>query len=433
MTNPPSDSPPPDGNSDDRERNRSRFYGWWQAWAGGFIIWIGVFLASLFGISVRDLEIGESTWVMILIIFLPFAGWGIDRRGPRRVLSWMLAGLGGAAVLVVVAPFHLAYLTASGLMVAGSEAVKLPITTAVNNWFRRRRATAMAVAMLPSNVAIVSVIALAAFFTAAGGASQVTLELGIGALIMALAWPLSRLVRNRPEDYGQHPDGVAPEDDAAAWPDYAWREALGARSFWLMTLGQAFVGFGYMAFIVFLPLLMFDSGFPALTRGLVTSLIVLVALPASLIGGMLADRLPIRRVALALAMAVLSGMVVLLFDGTSLPLIHLSAALVGAGTGGMIPLAAAMTGAYFGRTNFATISAITQLPTLLMAFVGPLSVGLIADSIGRDWAISAMVLMAGSGALLYGLLPPPRPSPSQRRQLEMAEATGSDSWPVLRQ
>ena len=32
----------------------------------------------------------------------------------------------------------------------------------------------------------------------------------MAAIVFVIAWPVSRLVRNRPEDYGQHPDGIDP-------------------------------------------------------------------------------------------------------------------------------------------------------------------------------------------------------------------------------
>ena len=48
---------------------------------------------------------------------------------------------------------------------------------------------------------------------AVGSLSLFNWEVGlllIAAIIFVIAWPVSRLVRNRPEDYGQHPDGIDP-------------------------------------------------------------------------------------------------------------------------------------------------------------------------------------------------------------------------------
>ena len=70
----------------------------------------------------------------------------------------------------------------------------------------------------------------------------------IGLALIILAGPVSRLIRNRPEEYGELPDG-RPKDRPASGgregsgtaeggdTDFTWQEAVRTRSFWLITIG----------------------------------------------------------------------------------------------------------------------------------------------------------------------------------------------------
>ena len=67
------------------------------------------------------------------------------------------------------------------------------------------------------------------------------LTLLCGAAIAVAAWPLARLVRNQPEDWGEQPDGFAPAPGAGV-PDYSWREAVRSRQFWTLMAARVLRG-----------------------------------------------------------------------------------------------------------------------------------------------------------------------------------------------
>ena len=130
--------------------------------------------------------------------------------------------------------------------VGGVVGTYLPAAAAVNNWFVSRRAMAMAVLSLP-------LVMVGFFFESLRSSVEIdprTDSLTVAAIVLVLTWPLSKLIRNRPEDHDQHPDGIAPghrrgpESDPkgcgdALAPNYAWREALRTRAFWLLVVGGA--------------------------------------------------------------------------------------------------------------------------------------------------------------------------------------------------
>ena len=90
--------------------------------------------------------------------------------------------------------------------VGGVVGTILPAAAAVNNWFVSRRAMAMAVLSLP-------LVMVGLFFESLRSSVEIdprTASLTVAAIVLVLTWPLSRLIRNRPEDHDQHPDGIAP-------------------------------------------------------------------------------------------------------------------------------------------------------------------------------------------------------------------------------
>ena len=361
------------------------------------------------------------------VLLLPFVGWGVDRWGSRRMVLYGLITLGAGFVLYlgaqVTAVYYLVIAMVSIGRVVGSQ---LPIATAVNNWFRRRRALAMAVMWLPWRWPITLVAAV-------GSLSLFNREVGlllIAAIVFVIAWPVSRLVRNRPEDCGQHTDGIDPasvpkEEPTQSTggeplaPEYAWREALKTRAFWMLALGgcgHAITAFGMKNFAS----LFVDRGFPPTDAVGAILLSSAVTVPFLLVGGWLGDRWPVRRVMFAFAL-VQSVAVFLLPFSWSLPMFYLSSALSGIGIGGGTPLRFAAVGVYFGRRNFGTITGVSLLVAYIGSFLGVLLWSLVLPFFGYTPAMLALALATAVATLAFLLVGDPRLSPLQ---LQTAEKEG---------
>ena len=423
---------------------RGRFPGWRVVLVGALVLAIAsdpvgaVRLPRIAEIALGDLWTVRGGIALFAIahavltgllpaLLLPFVGWWVDRWGSRRMVSYGLITLGAGFVLClgaqVTAVFYLVIAMFSIGAVVGSQ---LPIATAVNNWFRRRRAWAMAVMWLPWRVPI-------ALIAAVGSLSLANREVGLllmAAIVFVIAWPVSRLVRNRPEDYGQHPDGIDPASVPKKEPtqstggeplaaEYAWREALKTRAFWMLALGgcgHAITAFGTTnASSLFV-----DRGFPPTQAAGALLLSSAVTVPFLLVGGWLGDRWPIRRVMFAFAL-VQSAALFLLPLSWSLPMFYLSSALSGIGIGGGTPLRFAAVGVYFGRRNFGTITGVSLLVAYIGSVLGGLLWGLVLHFGGYTPAMLALALATAAAALAFLLVGDPRPSPLQ---LQTAEKEG---------
>ena len=367
---------------------------------------------------------------------MPWVGWAVDRWGLRPLILLGLAAIGIGGILSLANQVWVIwYLSIALVAVGGSAAVPLPGIAAVNNWFRRRRALAMAALMLPSSALSVAIHPL---WSASGTwrvASSWQASLAVAATALILAWPLSRLMRNRPEDHGQHPDGTPPPSPGngetgqldigePVLPDYSWREALRTRTFWLLAVGTVVVPLSYGPMALYISPILDEHGLGAMQRTPALSLQGAFSSVFILAGGWLGDRYPIRRLLLVFGLVEAAAAGVLAFAHT-LPLFYLAFAMAGIGAGGGLPLAFAANGLYFGRRNFATITGISLmlLNMPVWGFAGLVFAGWLSDaSGGYSIPLISTALISGVGAMAFLFLGNPIPAPSPAWQLEKREA-----------
>ena len=432
---------------------RGIFYGWWLAVIGAVIMVIGtvpLFQALSLWMPVLQGQFGWTTtqlsWAFTLTrvegtVMGPIAGWGVDKLGPRKMVFiglvvfglgfWIFARTDGLWM------FYLAFIVISLGSGLGSW---LPANTALNNWFRLRRSTAMSIPMLGFGLGGVVIVPLMAWLMGwdAQSATEIPGRLGwqntalvVGAIAIALSVPLAFLLRNRPEDYGQHPDGVDPAaaDEAAPGqagtaramaPEYTWQEAIRTKTFWLITMGHASSSIIIISVMTYLGLVMVEKGFDLVQVGLVISVQTAVSTAFMVIGGMVGDRIPIRIAIFAFSFLQSIAIAVLLFADT-LPMFFLFAILMGIGFGGRTPLTTSIRGAYFGRSSFARITGISMIPMNVLFIVVVPYIAWMRDSVTGTYTLPFATIAGVSavGSLLFLMLGNPRLSPAQQRQADV--------------
>ncbi len=419
-------------------RPRRLFYGWVLVGVAALVMVVGsvpmfqgmtawfVVFEKQFGWSRTQLTIAFSLTRVEGSIMGPVAGYLVDRLGPRTMVALGLT-IAGVGFLILAATnslwqLYLAFVVMSMGTGLGSW---LPMMTVVNNWFSRRRATAMAIAgegFLIGGVILVPVLVWAIDPDIPGRPGWRLTAAVIGIFLMAVAVPLSRFVRNSPEEYGEHPDGHPPEPAAAKHeesapeaegPSYTWQEAVRTKTFWLISFGHACSSIVIVTMMVHLGPMLTDRGFSLQTVGWVVATYTAVAAVFTLIGGYVGDRIPIRWAIFAFS-AVQSVGIAVLVVGETEAMAYLFGVLLGIGFGGRNPMTTAIRGVYFGRKAFASITGISMIPMNVLLLASPLFAGIMFDATGTytlSFTVVAVVSFVGSA--LFLMLGDPAAAPSQ--------------------
>ena len=431
-------------------RVRGMFYGWFMVGLSAVIMALGG-VPIFNGLSVWNPVLrnsfgwtsGQMSWGYAITQieggFLgPVIGILVDRLGPRRMVFTGLVVLGSGFVLFSqIRDLWQLYLAFVIMSFGSSLSTWLPMMTLVNHWFIRRRAVAMSLAMEGYALGGIFVPILMAW--AIGGTDPNiserfgwrTTALFIGVLCLASAGPLSRLVRNRPEELGLQPDGdralptaASPVNAGSAAPEtgdegYTWQEAVRTAAFWLISLGHSFAAIIIVTISVHLGLMLDDRGFSLQTISLVLAVYTAVSAIFMPVGGYLGDRLPMKLVAFGFS-SIQAVAVLVLVLAHDVEMLFLFAVLFGVGFGGRSSLMTALRGAYFGRKAFAAITGISIVPMNILLFIAPVFAGLMRDATGSyDLAFLSIAAASLSGSCLFLLLgEPPRllPRTAERPQ-----------------
>ena len=386
------------------------FYGWWLVAITGFIVvmtmvplfhamsvWT-VALESHFGWNRTQLGFALTVGRVEGGLMGPVEGYLTDRMGTRRLVLIGLLVLGvGFLLFSQVRTLWMFYAAFLVMSVGGGLGGWVPVMTVLNHWFVRRRATAMGWSNVGGRLGallLVPAIAWAVDPEQDRLGWQAT-ALAMGIFVLLVAFPLSRLVRNRPAEYGLRPDGDPPaaisaaagsrgasgardRRDHTADTDMTTGQALRTPAFWLISLGHGFTSMVILAIMAHLGLLIKDKGFDVQTTAWVVAVYTAVSMVFQLVGGIVGDRVP-KRVALAIFTFVQAGAVVLLTVASTLPMLYLFAVVFGMGFGGRNPLTTAIRGEYFGRASYGKILGLSTVPMNILLLVAPPLAGFLRD------------------------------------------------------
>ena len=406
------------------KRPNQIFYGWWLVGLTLLTLTsiitpifqgLGFFFVALernFGWSRAVLSVPFSLSRVEGAILGPIEGYLTDHLGSRRMIILGLGILGagfiGFSMVQGVVGYYITFLV---IFAGAGFGGFFPLIAAINNWFNRHRTKAMAIGMLGINLGAL----LAPFIGRAMdvyGWRALALLLGIGVWVAAI--PIAALVRNRPEDYGQLPDGdhvdTTIESRARAEPDdvdFTVGEAVRTLAFWGITAAHGFSAVASVTIAVHIIPAMTDIGMSLPQAGTVVLTYGVAGAISQVAAGFMGDRLPKQPLIFASTTVQGLGMVVAAtittFSGA-----YLFAVLYGIGLGARVPLLTAIRGDFFGRRNFATILGVSQVPMNFAMVGAPIAAGYIFDTLG-SYSLAFMGLAVfnflGAGMILISRKP----------------------------
>ena len=358
----------------------------------------------------------------------PLEGYLTDKVGTRRMVFIGMMILGGSFVFFGQVQnlwmFYLAYV----LMAVGQGLGSwIPLMTMLTRWFSRRRAMAIGWSNMGSRLGALILVPVIAWSIdpdqdRLGWRMTATI---LGVFMMVVAGPISRLIRNYPQDIGLLPDGdkPAPADlaggvagsaaSSAIDADFTAKEAMRTPAFWLIAFGHGFTSMVILAIMAHLGLLMDDLGYKVQDVAFVVAVYTAAAMGFQLVGGYVGSRIPIR-LALAFFTSIQAAGVIILVFADSLSTFYLFAVLFGAGFGGRNPLTVAIRGDYFGSASFGKILGFSTVPMNLLLLIAAPLVGWMRDLQG-DYTDGFIVMIlanfAGATCFLLAKRPQKKAAP----------------------
>ena len=404
-----------------RQDPKQFFYGWYLVAVGVFLLSIsslGVFrgmsplmpvLQKNFGWTRTQISLSSLLTRVEGAALGPIEGFLIDRIGARKMV---LIGFSIMAVGFVLFSFiqNLWQFYAVFILINLGNGIGgwLAVVTILNSWFRRKRTIAMAGAM--SGILIAGIF-VPPYTIALNHGFRVTVFV-FGLIILAVALPCVKIIKNNPEELGLLPDGAETESDLdKSTPskisqdqevEFTVGQALKTRVFWILTVAHVSSTISLATLSIHLMARLQDIGLSSTTASYIELVSSVVALPSLFVAGWLGDKVSKKYlVALFLFLQGISTIVLTVANG--LPLALLFAVFYGIAFGGRIPLMTAIRGDYFGRKAFASIMGWSMLPNGILMAIAPVWAAWMFDTYGSytvPFLSYAVINLAGALIML---------------------------------
>ena len=345
------------------------------------------FMVQQFGWTRGQVTSGNALSKLVVgPLFGFFAGWMVDRFGPRRLMlvgilmaGAALIGLGSISTLGMFYFFYM--LNALGYVCGGP----LPSQVLLSRWFERSRGKAMGFAYLGIGLGGAVVPWISHTLVQHFGWQAALRTLGL--LILVIALPAALLAKEPPHAK----KSAAPAALADA------RGAFTTLPFFLLTLGSMFsiaaVSGTQQNLKLFLSL---DLHFAQSQAARILSLVLAFSIVGRLLMGWLADRFP-KKYVMVLIYLLVAAAIPLLFAGRAPGVIYIFAAVFGIGLGGDYMIVPLMTAEIFGVQLLGRLLGVILTAGSVAEAVSPWLVGRLRDSTGSYSA--GFLVLVGLGLL----------------------------------
>lgn len=399
---------------------------------GGVVI--NSFMSTEMGLDRSTLGLGFSIFNVAFGLTSPLVGTLVAWSGARRTLLYGCAVITAGSLLMafaVTSAWH--YVVYFGVIIGAGVSLSgvIPIQTSLTYWFKRRKATAMAIVMSASGIgALISAPLLASAIDISGNWRMGWVVVAITAIISAVFVAFGAI--DKPENICQHPDGIDDlirvADSSGIEPatsvyqtscNWTVSEAIKKPSWWLLALGTfAFLVPFYIAMGHGMVHLL-DLGHGKELASFSIGLVLVWSIAGRLLGGWLGDFIEPRFIwTFALAMMFIG--IFLLRNASSPNMIYAYAATLGFGMGASYVCMITLIGNYFGARAYAQITGLILSIATVMAASSPILAGLVYDRTGSY----GPAFYATMGIVLLGALLMPFAKPPVRASLNTLNADG---------
>ncbi|WP_319409419.1 MFS transporter [uncultured Desulfosarcina sp.] len=383
---------------------------------------INTHMAHSLDLSKSVLGLGFSVFTISLALSAPLVGFCITRRGIR--FTFTMGGLiilVGAVLMATVVTSGWLFILVFGIVVGlgVSMGSAIPAQTGVTNWFRRRRAMAMAIVLSSTGIGAIVCTPLMNRVIVSFDHDWRAGWLLVIAMTVVSSFLAAIAVKNRPEDLGQVPDGIPGGSNPAVRTkahhvyqsagSWSLKASLGTRAIWLIVFAAIAFLCPFVTCVAHSLVHLQSLGCPDTLVVLSLGLMAFFSIIGRLLAGGLGDRVEPRRIWSVALFSTAMGMIFLIhFDDWGNAAVYLYAFCMGAGMGGAYVSLATIVGNYFGPRYFASIMGTIFPIIFLVAGVAPYAAGFNYDLQGNYTAafyVLMVLSITGAVAILFAAPP----------------------------
>ena len=343
----------------------------------------------------------------------PVLGWMVDRFGSQHIVRAGIVTFGIGFMLLsqtdTLAGFYAAFVVVA---LGASMFSNFLVSVTIIQWFEKRRARALSALQFGGALGGIFVVAVAWSMQTFGWRAT---AFGSGVIAILVGFPLSRVIRSRPEDHGETVDGVPPAPkeighvDVPSRRTFGAREALRTSAFWLIAFGHGFSLLAVTAVNVHVITHMKEGlGYSLAQASIIFSLVTVGQFFGVMLGWVIGERF-VKRFICAGCMLLHAAGLLLLTYSTAFVVLAIAALVHGTGWGLRGPFMQAIRADYFGRRSIGTIMGLSATITVFGQIGGPLVAGVFADWTGNYRAgFTVLAVTAGLGSLFFLLAKPPK-------------------------
>lgn len=380
------------------------YYGWVIVFIAGLGVFfsgpgqtysVSVFIDSYikdFGWSRSHVSAVYSLATLAAGICMFFVGRFVDKWGQRKMSVFVGIGLAFASfwnsMVVNTAMLFIGFFL---IRLLGQGSMSLIPNTLVPQWFINKRGKALSLMAIGGFASSAALPPLNAWLVATWGWGFTWKVWGV--LLLVVFVPLAFfLIRNKPEDIGEHPDGIKPDwtNDPAdpartikPFVEVNWtvQEAVKTHAYWLLLFCVGIPSLVNTGLTFHLISIFKTNGISPGIAALVLSLMALIGFPVTLIAGPLLDRVKVQYVLAGIfAGEIIFILVLLAADQTA---IAIAFGILWGISGGFERIALNYVWpSFFGRQSLGSIKGSAMTVTVLGSALGPLPFGLAYDYFG---------------------------------------------------
>jgi MFS family permease len=378
---------------------------------------LGLYIAVLsdeMGWSKTTLSGAAALQSVEAAIIGPVLGWIMDRVGPQKMIRLgMVLFSAGLLMLSQVNAVATFYTSAILMAIGASLSGYFPLSVALVQWFEKFRARALSIMSL--GLALGGLVVPLMAWSIQTWGWRYTAG-GTGLLVLLFGLPMAGMILRRPEDHGEHVDGIDPalktvepgEVPAVPQVEFTAAEAVKTRAFWMLAIGHGLALLVVSAVNVHAITHMKEGlGYSVATASWVILIMTFSQLVGILMGATLGDMFDKRKVAALCMLAHALGMVCLTF-ANDMTMLMAFGLFHGVAWGLRGPFMQAIRADYFGRNAIGLILGLSAAIIALGQIAGPMVAGVLADLTGDyQLGFSLLALLSALGSLCFILATKP--------------------------